>query len=345
MGKIRKQTGVIRQFIVDHLARHPQDISSVTAKHFDISRQAASRHIRQMVNDGLIIARGTTRGVRYELKPLVDEKIAVSIFPELEEHKVWLERVRPLLKGVADNVQQICNYGFTEMLNNVIDHSESDSAVIQVKQTPALIEMKVMDSGIGIFKKIQTVLGLDDERHAILELSKGKLTTDPERHTGEGIFFTSRMFDFFDIISGDLYYNHEDPGGEWLLENKLRSIDGTLVIMSIHPRSKRTTQKIFGEYSSEESDYDFSKTHVVVSLVQDSKDDILVSRSQAKRLLARCDRFKGMILDFTHVKQIGQAFADEIFRVFQRQNPDVHINWVNVNKEVEKMIKRALQRE
>jgi len=298
-----------------------------------------------MVNDGLIIAIGTTRSVRYELKPLVDEKFAVSIFPELEEHKVWLERVKPLLKGIANNVLQICNYGFTEMLNNVIDHSGSNRAVIRVKYTPALIEMKVIDSGIGIFKKIQTVLGLDDERHAILELSKGKLTTDPERHTGEGIFFTSRMFDSFVIFSGELYYSHQDPDDDWLLEDKLDRVDGTLVDMSIHPQSRRTMQKIFGEYSTEELDYDFSKTNVIVSLLQDTRNDVLVSRSQAKRLLVRCDRFKDVILDFRHVKQIGQAFADEIFRVYRKQNPDVHIGWVDANKEVEKMIKRALQRE
>lgn len=85
--------------------------------------------------------------------------------------------------------------------------------------------------------------------------------------------------------------------------------------------------------------------NVLVSLAQDTKDDILMSRSQAKRLLARCDLFNDVTLDFTHVKQIGQAFADEIFRVFQKQNPDIRIDWVNTNKEVEKMIKRALQRD
>ena len=55
---------------------------------------------------------------------------------------------------------------------------------------------------MGIFKKIQKALDLLDERHAILELAKGKLTTDPKHHTGEGIFFTSRMFDEFTILSG-----------------------------------------------------------------------------------------------------------------------------------------------
>jgi hypothetical protein len=49
----------------------------------------------------------------------------------------------------------------------------------------------IIQNGVGIFKKIQNALGLEDERHAVLELSRGKLTADPARHTGEGIFFVA----------------------------------------------------------------------------------------------------------------------------------------------------------
>lgn len=56
-------------------------------------------------------------------------------------------------------------------------------------------------------------MNLDDERHAVLELAKGKFTTDPDNHTGEGIFFSSRIFDEFAVLSGDVYYAHDydDP--------------------------------------------------------------------------------------------------------------------------------------
>jgi hypothetical protein len=42
----------------------------------------------------------------------------------------------------------------------------------------------------------------------------------------------------------------------------------------------------------------------------------LMSRSQARRLMNRFDRFSEVVLDFTGVNFIGQGFADEIFRVF-----------------------------
>lgn len=67
----------------------------------------------------------------------------------------------------------------------------------------------------------------------------------------------------------------------------------------------------------------------------------LVSRSQAKRLLARFERFEVVILDFAGIDEIGQAFADEIFRVYSLQHPEVRIVHTNAGPEVKRSIKRA----
>ena len=66
-----------------------------------------------------------------------------------------------------------------------------------------------------------------------------------------------------------------------------------------------------------------------------------MSRSQAKRILARVDRFKEVILDFEGVTHIGQGFADEIFRVFVKAHPDVRILHDHCTPDVEKMIKHV----
>jgi STAS-like domain of unknown function (DUF4325) len=70
-------------------------------------------------------------------------------------------------------------------------------------------------------------------------------------------------------------------------------------------------------------------------------NDKLISRSQANRLLARVEVFKTVIFDFAGVPTIGQAFADEIFRVFPNRHPEIRISSVNENEEVARMIKRA----
>lgn len=107
-------------------------------------------------------------------------------------------------------------------MNNAIDHSGAQQMAVSVEHTASRIRIVVVDEGVGIFRKIKEYCALEDERHAILELSKGKLTTDPTHHTGEEIFFTSRMFDEFGILSGSLFVSCTRDGGDWLLEDRDR---------------------------------------------------------------------------------------------------------------------------
>lgn len=324
----------IRQFILESVEDHPSNITSVVSAKFGISRQASHRHVQKLVIDGLLSAEGTTRNKKYEAKPLVNFSTQLSL-KGLEEDKVWRQNILPLMSSVPENVLQICHHGFTEMVNNAIDHSEGTELTIVVLRTYKLVEIRISDNGVGIFNKIQREFNLDDPLHAILELSKGKLTTDPVHHSGEGIFFTSRIFDWFAIISGKLSFAHLESDNDWLLENKDVIFFGTLIDMKITTRSKRTTQQVFDKFTSD--DFSFTKTYVPVFLARYG-DENLVSRSQAKRLLTRFERFKEIVLDFDNVDLIGQAFADEIFRVFVSQNPNIHLIPINTNKQIQKMI-------
>lgn len=202
--------------------------------------------------------------------------------------------------------------------------------------------MMISDDGVGIFKKIQNALGLLDERHAVLELSKGKLTTDPANHSGQGIFFSSRAFDAYRIMSGGVFFSHAFGAKEdWVLEMPPEEQNsGTVVRMKLHNHTARTLRKVFDKYSSADEDYGFNKTVVPVELAQYGNEK-LVSRSQAKRLLARVELFKTVMLDFTNVQAIGQAFADQIFRVFAQKHPEIELLPVKANAEIQRMIHRA----
>ena len=128
MTRYRSRTKEIRKFIIQNVGDHPSDITALTAEEFGISRPAVLRHIRNLARDDILIIQGKTRDRRYELKPLAEVEHGFLNRPELEEDRVWREHVRPLLEDVAPNVLAICEYGFTEMLNNVIDHSEAELA-------------------------------------------------------------------------------------------------------------------------------------------------------------------------------------------------------------------------
>ena len=225
------------------------------------------------------------------------------------------------------------------MLNNVIDHSSGTNVAIDIKRTTTSTEMTILDDGYGIFRKIKDSLGLEDERHAVFELSKGKLTTDPDNHTGEGIFFTSRMFDEFSIEAGNVCFWHMRPDEEyWVFEND-EHITGTSVRMKLSNDSKRRPREVFDAFSGD-GDYGFTKTVVPVDLARYDNDE-LISRSQARRVLMRLDRFNTVVFDFTNVEQVGQGFADEVFRVFARTHPDIELIPMNANPLVMAMIRRA----
>jgi hypothetical protein len=197
--------------------------------------------------------------------------------------------------------------------------------------------MHVQDDGIGVFRRIQEAIGLASPRDAVLELTKGKFTTDPKRHTGEGIFFTSRMFDEYTLIANNLTLDHLSEGGDWFIEG-LPSGDGTLVSMTIDRETDRTTVSVFDEYTSDDEDGSaFDVTHVPVALATYG-DENLISRSQARRVLARCNLFRRVMLDFRDVSSLGRAFADEMFRVFPAEHPEVTLVPVRANPEVEKAI-------
>jgi len=282
---------------------------------------------------------GQTRSKRYELAPLVTWERQYLLSAGLAEDAVWRSDIAVQLGGLPENVSTIWHYGFTEMFNNVIDHSGAARVRISLTKTAAATTIDIYDDGVGIFKRIQGALDLLDERHAVLELAKGKFTTDPANHSGEGIFFASRMFDRFIIASGEVYFSHEfDEKEDWILQAS-SATGGTLVRMTLHNHTARTLKKVFDKFTSDE-DYGFTKTIVPVKLMRYG-DDNLVSRSQAKRLLARFDRFKTVVLDFSGVASIGQAFADEVFRVFRLKHPEVEIVPVHASSEVKRMISRA----
>ena len=332
----------VRDFIIQHIEEHPKSISRIVSDKFGISRQSVNRYLHKLISDGVLQPEGRTRNRSYEIKPIIEKDFRFRITSGVEEDRVWRNDLSPWFKGINKNIVEICHYGFTEMFNNVIDHSQSDIALVGFEYTPTKIKLVVADKGIGIFNKIAKELDLEDTRHAVLELSKGKLTTDQSQHTGEGIFFTSRMFDVFNITSGQLYFSYL-PGEEenWLLEDKEEIFKGTSVVMEIQTNSNRTTKEVFDKYTSTEGDFSFTKTHVPVALVRYAEEN-LVSRSQAKRLLARLEPFKEIFLNFEGVDFIGQAFADEIFRVFKNNNPDITVIWIGANSDVERMIKRVM---
>ncbi len=108
---------------------------------------------------------------------------------------------------------------------------------------------------------------------------------------------------------------------------------------TISAKSKRHLSDVFKKFESDDGEMAFDKTEVRVRLF--TMGTVYVSRSQARRVLVGLEKFKTVIMDFDKVPTVGQAFADEIFRVFAVRHPKIKIIPTNMNKAVEFMVKRV----
>lgn len=341
MPRSSRQNPDVRDFVLRNVRAHPANIAAATAARFGLSRPAVAGYLRRLTNDGLIDATGTTRNRRYAARDLVSVDFEVRLTVGLSEDAIWQGRILPHVGELPENIINICQYGFTEIFNNTIDHSASYHAFVRYRQSYSHVNIQIIDRGIGIFKNLQNRFHLHDPRQALLELSKGRLTSDPRHHTGHGIFFTSRMFDEFSIYSGNLFYSRiRQEDDDWCVEARdlTELVIGTWVEMTIATNAPWTTRNIFDRY--QDDPVGFTRTHVPITLGKYPGEQ-LVSRSQAKRVLARVDRFSEVLLDFQGVLDIGPAFADEIFRVFRNAHPDINIVTTRANERVNRMIRMA----
>ena len=288
--KLASRTQLIRSYLINCIRNgHRQDLVLVASTAFNISRQSIHKHLSALVKEKRLIATGKTRSRVYALGP-VRTHFAQYQLVGLDEHVVYRNEFSFVFEGLPESVTEIIHYGFTEMVNNAIDHSDGESVIINAERDENKVLIQIIDDGEGIFKRIARIFQLSDPRESILELSKGKLTTDPENHTGEGIFFSSRSFDYYHIRSGDLCFTHDiNYKHDYLLHND-EDIKGTGVLMELAINSKKNLGEIFDEYSGGPDEYRFEKTVVPVRLAL-YEGETLVSRSPAKRILNRVERF------------------------------------------------------
>lgn len=312
----------------------PRELAARTG----LTRQALHRHLAREVAAQRLERTGSGRAVRYR-RPVPELFSRTYPTAGLAESAVWLDVLEALEKSVPDRsreVDEILGYAVTEVVNNAIDHSGSAQVDLTARLVEGSIVVRVEDTGIGAFESVRARLQLEDHLRALQEISKGKTTTDPERHTGEGLFFASKAVDQFELHANGLVWivdNHLPD--QAVLEEPLRA--GTLVDLRIDPASSRSLRDLFDAYTT---DLTFDRTRAVVRLFEHGTR--FISRSEAKRLTPGLERFREVILDFRGVEGVGQGFVDELFRVWARAHPEVRLLPVDMNEPVEFMVRRGL---
>lgn len=324
----------LKLYLLEKISQKQSSVVRKTAEAFDVTPATVYRYLERLERDGVIQKQKrdqyvlTTRTEHTRLDR--DNPIFAS------EDAIYGQYIRPLLAAYPANVRRIWDYLCGEIINNVIDHSQAVHLDITVTQDYLNTCVQIADDGIGIFEKIRDYLGLPNLEEAVGELFKGKLTTDSVHHSGEGIFFSSRLADEFVIFSSGLIFTHNRFENDKLL-NELPTT-GTVVRMTLSNYSKKEAKDVFELYADPDSG--FTKTQIPLRQYFESSP---VSRSQAKRLCSRLDRFREVTLDFTGLDWIGQGFAHQLFVVFQNEHPTIRLRPIGMTEDVEKMVRHVMQ--
>lgn len=330
--------------ILAYLTRRRSASGGELREHLRLSRQALSVHFQALLRAGKVLRTGTTRGARYMLASHASQPVVLRRALALKssnEDLIWddVEARLQLARTLRPNVMAIARYAFTEMLNNAIEHSKSARGALRVELGTSSLTFEIRDHGIGAFHSIASKLHLPDEEAALIELVKGKTTTMPEAHAGEGIFFTSRVGDSFLLKSHRITVEWKRAPHDVFI-SQTRFLVGTLVQFSVSRNARQKLEDVFQEFAPPEYDFQFQKTRVLVKLLR--KD--YVSRSEARRLLTNLEKFREIAIDFRDVHSVGQGFADEVFRVFVNRNPSIIVRSENAPPAVQAMI-RHVQRD
>lgn len=345
MTKSAEIESSIRRYLSEHEDVRQKDI----LQGFSGSRPLVAFVFNKLVRSGTLLRAGATANVRYllntkkNLNLLVEEIKTVRktfVNKDLSDDKVY-EQVRsemPAIQTLTENVQSILYYAFTEMMNNAIDHSESEKITVKLAIDDERVAFDIIDKGVGVFKNVMKKQKLPSEIDAIAELQKGKVTTAPKMHSGEGIFFTSKAADVFELRSSSYVYRVDNLEKD-IFVGEIPRVDGTVVHFEIATDSKRHLISVFEPYQTNPEEPAFDKTDIKVRLF--THGSIHISRSQAKRIMVGLEKFNTVVLDYDQIPLIGQAFADQIYRVFAKEHPKIKIITKNANEAVQFMINRV----
>lgn len=336
----------IKRYMLDKLRKDDTGFIQKTMENFGISITTVKRYIKECVTDEILKEDKDTK-TGYSMISVMKD-FTYTQDGNLSEDRIFYEDILPLLQSMSKGARNIWSYVFMEIMNNAIEHSQGQNISCHIMQDYLYTEISITDDGIGIFNNIQknlseklgTKASIQD---AILELHKGKFTSNPACHSGEGIFFSSKMMRELAIWSDQAIYSYGCYEKEKLVQSHLISYYtrlqkiGTLVVMKLENQTTRKPQEVFNIYAPIDEGF----IHTIIPIKEACPYGEPIARSQARRVLYRLEQFKKVEFDFTEVEFMGQGFADEVFRVFQNQHPDIELLPIHANQSVLGMIKHV----
>ncbi len=303
------------------------------------SRTYTAHLLTELAAEGNVIKTRHGKKILYSVKTSIFDK-TLSL-KDLHEDEVWdqIRKTPGFIESLSDQAETALHFAFTEMLNNAIDHSKSGTVSILLDTNKTSVFFTIRDYGIGAFNSLMSKKSYPDTISTIQELIKGKNTSDPIHHSGEGIFWTSKIADHFELKSYKYSLIVDNTISDYTIKQLDEPLLGTEVYFEIEKNTQKSIRDLFHEYSFNHDTLTLDTTTIPIKLYD--LGEAWISRSQAKKVLSGLEKYKKIIFDFNGIDLIGQGFADEIFRVWQNSHPDIILEPINMNDTVAILVNDA----
>lgn len=332
-----KHLAALTQWITPAAVQHGRQLPEHLMQRLGLQRRAVMQLLGELVALQWLTTEREGRLTLYRpgaLRQVVQRYALVG----LQEDLPWRRDFAPCFEMPA-SIARMVQHGFTELLNNAVDHSGGKSVTVSLRQTPLQMQLLVSDDGCGLFERIEQSFGIADPQLALLELSKGKLSSAPERHSGQGLFFTARLADVLSVHANGAAFQRRAWDRQPWHRGKPANRGGTSVYMAIALDSPRTLDTVLAAHNLQPGGLSFDHTEVPLQLL--AEGGVLASRAEARRAVARLTQFCSAQVSFAGVEDLGHGFADEMFRVFARANPGVQLMPVDMSPRVAAMVAAA----
>ena len=327
----------LTRIITPLVAARGGDLVAAVVEHAGVAPRRARALLRELASLGWLVNDGSLRQPRWRLGALRQVVRHYAIDDGLAEDRAWARDFAPHFDSLPATVRRMAQHTFTELLNNAIDNSGGSTVTVSMRQTATQMQLLVSDDGRGLFDKLADDFAIDDPLEAMFELGEGKLTSTPERHTGRGLYFSARLADVFDLHANASAFQRRDwEPGDWRAARALPR-RGTSVYLAIALDTPRTLDSVLRAASLDGTCYGFERTRVSLGLLAGASQ-VLESRAQARRVVARLTQFAQVDLDFGDVTDVGHGFADELFRVIAAQQHTLNLMPLNMAPRVAAMI-------
>jgi anti-sigma regulatory factor (Ser/Thr protein kinase) len=325
----------LTQWITEAAVRHGDQLPETLMERLAVSRRRAATLLRRLVAMQWL-SRGGSPGRPVYGPGALRQVVHRYELGGLQEDLPWRRDFAPCFEWPLE-VRRMAQHAFTELLNNAIEHSGGSAVTVSLRQTPLQLQLLVSDDGCGLFSRLAQSFAIDDPALAMLELSKGKLTSLPDRHSGHGLFFTTRMADVLDIhANGSAFQCRSWERRQWR-RGRPASRNGTSIYLAIALDTTRTLDAVVRAHSGDGAGYAFERTCVPLHLMADEAQ-LLASRAEARRVASGLAQFRHAEIDFDGIAQVGHGFADELFRVWRGAHPGLELTPVGMAPRVAAMI-------